>query len=177
MKLFIGSSSYETIPKKYFDDCRAYLSELFKSDNDLVFGACSDGLMGLCYDVAKENGRMITGITPEFYKDDLSKLECDTEIITENISKRNESLIENADSIIFLPGGVGTVYEIFAAIESKRAHEFDKPIVIYNSSNFYDKLESFLKESYDDTFISDETYKSFYISHSAEDTLRYLKNY
>ena len=52
MKVFIGCSSRENIPDKYFNDCEKLLDELFKLNNDLVFGAYNKGLMALSYDKA-----------------------------------------------------------------------------------------------------------------------------
>lgn len=54
MDVFIGCSSSEYISDKYLDDGRIFLEELFSANNDLVFGVCSKGLMGLSYDIAKK---------------------------------------------------------------------------------------------------------------------------
>ncbi len=176
MKLFIGCSSSNDIPQKYIDDCKIYLEELLIG-NDIVFGACSDGLMGISYNIAKKNNKKITGICPVSFKEDLQKLECDYEELTETISQRTTSVIDASDALIFLPGGIGTIYELFTAIESKRSHEFDKPIVIYNSCNYFDKLFSFLELIYSESFTSDRVKKCYHISNTAEDTLNYINNY
>lgn len=55
MKLFIGCSSSNNIPTEYFDDCKVLLEELMK-ENDLVFGACNSGLMGLAYNMLGTGG-------------------------------------------------------------------------------------------------------------------------
>ena len=68
MKLFIGCSSSNDIPTEYFEDCKIFLEELMK-ENDLVFGACTTGLMGLAYNTALNNNREVTGICPEVYKE------------------------------------------------------------------------------------------------------------
>ena len=52
MKLFIGCSSTNNIPDKYLKDCSNYLDELLR-ENDIVFGGCSTGLMGLAYNITK----------------------------------------------------------------------------------------------------------------------------
>ena len=55
MKLFIGCSSSNDISKRYLNDCEEYLEELFKLDNDLVFGAYNKGLMAIAYKLAKKS--------------------------------------------------------------------------------------------------------------------------
>ena len=140
MKIFIGCSSKEDIPNKYFNDCNDLIEKLFKLENDLVFGAYNKGLMASCYGMAKKYNRRVIGITPKIFVSDLKELDCDLEFVTDTISRRTDGLIEEADILLFLPGGIGTIYELFTVIESKRSGEFDKPIIIYNSNNFFDKL-------------------------------------
>ena len=176
MKLFIGCSSSDKIDKKYLDDCNGYLSLLLK-DNDIVFGACSSGIMGLSYEIAKRNNNKVTGICPEVYKDDLLELECNCERLTKTISDRTDEMIRESDALIFLPGGIGTIYELFTAIESKRNKEFDKPIIIYNSNNYFDKLLLFLDYLYNQNFTDISVSGNYHISDSAEDTLNYIHNY
>ena len=177
MNLFIGCSSSSSIPNKYISDCKKYVDELFVENNNLVFGSCSDGLMGVAYKSALENKRDVIGICPEVYKKQLEHVFCTTQILTNTISDRTDKVIEKSDAIIFLPGGIGTVYELFTAIESKRSGEFDKPIVIYNSCGYFDKLFSFLDKIYEENFASFKSSDNYYISSSADDTLRYIKEY
>lgn len=176
MKIFIGCSSKETIPEKYKEDCTIYLDQLFQQDYDLVFGAMDSSLMGIAYHQALKNHRKITGICPFAYQDDFKSLQCHEEYVTKTVNERTESLIQNSDVLLFLPGGIGTIHELFAAIESKRCHEFDKPIIIYNSCGFFDLLFSFLEFGAKDNFTPKEIMDSFYVSNSIEDTIRYIES-
>lgn len=176
MNLLIGCSSRDDIPKKYKKDCTNYLEVLLK-DNNLIFGACANGLMGISYQVAKQNNNKVTAITPKIFQDDLKKLVDVKEVITSTISRRTDSLFKKSDAFIFLPGGVGTIYELFSAIEFKRSGEFDKPIIIYNSHGYYDNLLAFLELTYQEKFTKEEVKRCYHISTSYNDTLEYLKNY
>lgn len=177
MELFIGCSSSNNIPEKYLEECEKYLEEIFIKGNNLIFGASNGGLMGLSYRLAKEYKRIVTGVCPIAYKDDLRDLNCENTILTKSISERTDSLIDKCDALIFLPGGIGTVYEFFAALEGKRNQEFDKPIVIYNAGGYFDKLFDFLEVVYGEKFTSFEVKDNYYFSDSAEDTLNYIKSY
>ena len=84
MKLFIGCSQNDDIPGKYIIDCKKYLDELFSKDNELVFGGCGKGLMNEAYTTAKEKGRKITGVSTNYYVEDLKKLHCNYEYIENN---------------------------------------------------------------------------------------------
>ena len=83
MKLFIGCSSSSNIPQEYFEDCKVLLEELMK-ENDLVFGACNSGLMGLAYNTTLKANGSVTGICPEAYKDGFKELKCNIEITTKS---------------------------------------------------------------------------------------------
>lgn len=177
MKLFIGCSSRNEIPQNYLEDCENLLEIIFKENNDLVFGACNNGIMGLSYKKATKYNRETIGICPVAYKEDLLELNCTTEILTNTISERTDKAIELSDAIIFLPGGVGTAYELLSAIEYKRSGEFNKPIIIYNSNNFFDEILEFLEKIYREQFGVISIKDCYYISDNIEDTIKYLNNY
>lgn len=176
MKLFIGCSSSNDIPTEYFNDCKVLLEELMK-ENDLVFGACNSGLMGLAYNTTLKANGNITGICPEAYKDDFKTLKCDTEITTKSVSERTDTVISSSDALIFLPGGIGTIYELFTAIESKRCHEFNKPIVIYNSNGYFDKLLEFMNKVYSEKFSGFKDKRNYLVTDSISSILYYINNY
>lgn len=176
MKLFIACSASRDIPKEYFTLCKNFLNELMK-DNDLVFGACKSGLMEIAYEITKKyNGRVI-GICPDRYKHDFKTLDCNSQIITETISERTNALITESDALIFLPGGIGTINELFTAIECKRCHEFDKPIIIYNPNGFYNKMFEFLEQIYEEKFARIIDKELYLVSESSEEILNYINNY
>ena len=176
MKLFIGCSSSNNIPSEYFNDCKIFLEELMRK-HDLVFGACATGLMGLSYNIALNSNREVTGICPEVYKDNLKELNCDIKILTKSVSERTSSVISSSDALIFLPGGIGTIYELFTAIESKRCHEFDKPIVIYNSKGYFNLLIEFMQKVYGENFSNLKDQKNYFVSDSIPSILYYIENY
>lgn len=177
MKLFIGSSANDNIKEAYLSDCNSYLEELFKLDNDLIFGATNRGLMSLSYNIAKQHKKHVTGICPLIYKDNYKELDCTEELLTNTVGERTKAVIDASDAIIFLPGGIGTVYELFTSIETKRSKEINKPIVIYNSCGYYDSLLTFLKQATKENFITEEVNALFHISKSAKDTINYINNY
>lgn len=176
MNLFIGCSSRNDIPKEYFDDCTVLLEELMKGNN-LVFGACNSGLMGLSYKVTLLEKGKVTGICPEAYKDDFKDLKCDTEIVTKSISERTDNVISSSDALVFLPGGIGTIYELFTAIESKRCHEFNQPIIIYNSNGYFDKLLEFMEKMYHEHFSDSKDKENYFVTTSISAILYYINNY
>lgn len=164
MKIAVCCSSSDDIDKRYLESSKDLLEKLFERDNDLVFGAMNNGIMGLSYQIAKRHNRAITGIAPELYKDDFKNLECNYELLTKNVNERTEALVNNADVLLFLPGGIGTIYELTSAIEMKRSKEFDKPIIIYNETGFFDEFIKMLDEIYKNNFTSSKVRELYNIS-------------
>lgn len=174
MKLFIGCSSSNEIDKKYLESCKSLLEELLKN-NDLVYGAYNNGVMGIAYDIAIKNHRTIYAITTEVYKHELDDIQAEYKIVTPNIYTRSESLIKNSDIVIILPGGIGTITELISSIETMRNNEFNKPIIIYNVDGFYDEFIRFMDVVYKEKFSSVEVKKFYRIFNDQKDIIEYIK--
>ena len=176
MKIFVGCSSRDDIPRKYYDKCKILLDKLFERDYDLVFGACNKGLMGLAYKSAIENNSDIIGIYPDAYVDEAKDLNI-VDIPVKTVSDRTDMVISESDILLFLPGGIGSVYELFTAIESKRAGEHNKPIIIYNIDGFYDDLFCQLDKMLDEKFVSKEDFRNYHILYTVESVIQYVDGY
>ena len=84
--------------------------------------------------------------TLKLYNEDISKykLEC---TYVDNTFERTNSLYKESDKILILPGGSGTISEIFAMLEDYRTIESNKEIIIYNQDNYYSDILSLLMKS------------------------------
>lgn len=174
MKIFVGCSASEDIPGKYRLDCNMLLDELFSKNNDLVFGACNSGIMSDAYMSALSHDREIVGICPEAYVDDFKDLKCTTEIVSKSVNDRTDGLINESDVLLFLPGGFGSVYELFMAIESKRCHEHNREIIIYNSNGFYDDLLTFIERIYSEKFAKEYVRDYYFVSSDKKELIDYI---
>ena len=173
MKLFIGCSSSNDIDYKYRDDCEELLSMVLK-DNDLVVSADNTGIMGLAQRVAKENQREVIGICHSLYLSDISKVDCDKKIVVDTVFDRTDQLLHYSDAILFLPGGIGTVFEIMAVIEKKRSLELDKKIIIYNSFHYFDSMLDMLDKIFLEHFSSNEVKEMYVVANNYEEVLEAL---
>ena len=176
MKIFVGCGSRDEIPNKYYESCQELLENIFITGYDLVFGACNKGLMGLAYKVATENNRQVTGVYPVFYQNEAAPLNC-TKMPVKTVSERTDTIIEQSDVLLFLPGGIGTLYELLTAIESKRASEHQCPIIVYNCSGFYNDILMQLNKMKEEKFISSIDEQYYNVCSSTEEVIKYLNNY
>ena len=109
--------------------------------NRLVYGGANGGLMEIVSKNARENGSPVLGIiTRHIAHMGRSSLQ-PTELITaESMGERKQRLIDNGDIIVALPGGIGTIDELFDALTGKMLGYHDKPIVICNTQGIFDPL-------------------------------------
>ena len=177
MNIAVCCSSSNDINRKYLESSKRLLQLIFKGNNNLVFGAMDSGIMGIAYRVAKQNNRKVIGIAPEIYKEDFKELDCDKEILTKNVNDRTDELINNSDILIFLPGGIGTLYELMTAIEMKRSKEFDKPIILYNATGFFDDIIHMLDKTYAQNFTDFKVRLNYNIAKDSRTVMDLLNKY
>lgn len=124
----------------------------------LVYGGAKVGLMGALADSVLAEGGEVTGVIPHFLRtkeiahDGLTEL-----VLTETMHERKLKMHELSDGIITMPGGWGTMEELFEMLTWGQLGLHQKPIGILNTNGYYDYLnqltdtmirEGFLKESY-----------------------------
>lgn len=119
----------------------------------LIYGGGNSGLMGTVANAVLEKGGRVVGIIPELLTgwerqhDGISEL-----IVVENMHMRKRMLYEKADAAIILPGGFGTLDELFEVLTWNQLSIHDKPVFILNSGGFYDALllhmEKMLQENF-----------------------------
>lgn len=155
MNVMILSSSKEEINDSYKSIARGISNFLARDGYDLVFGASSSSMMGICYQEFIKNGRDVYAFTTEKYIDDLSNLSIAKHYVRETTFDMKKSMFENSDIIVALPGGIGTLSEILSFIEENRSNDKNVPIVMYDEDGFYQKLFDLLEDMVKKGFISD----------------------
>lgn len=175
MNLFICCSANENTTKEHLDDSKKVFEKILENNN-LVFGVCNSGIMGLAYKIAKKNHRKIIGICPTFYSEWFQKLQCDIEIETTTMIDSTMKIIENSDAIIVMPGGFGTIYELFVSIQTKICEEHNLPIIIYNSCGYYDNLIKFIKDMYQNNYAKESIQSKYKIANNLEELIVLIEN-
>ena len=107
----------------------------------LIYGGGNRGLMGAVANAVLEKGGTVTGIIPEILSKWEPQHDSITEIIVvENMHIRKRLLYEKADAAIILPGGFGTMDELFEILTWNQLSIHDKPIYLLNTGGFYNAL-------------------------------------
>ena len=107
----------------------------------LVFGGGSVGVMGVLANEVLERGGKAIGIIPQFLMDkEVGHMGLTELIITENMHQRKQKMIDLAEGFIILPGGFGTLEELFEVLTWLQLGLHAKPIGVLNIDGFYDPL-------------------------------------
>lgn len=122
---------------------------------EIVYGGGSRGLMGQVANGALANGGTVIGIMPRF----MQELEWEhrrlTELkVVEDMRERKHLMLTGSDAVVALPGGCGTLEELFEAITLKRLAIYLNPIVLVNTRGFFDACIALLRRCVEERFMN-----------------------
>lgn len=172
MNVFIGCSSRDDIDNIYKENAIQLANYLSRNHYDLICGG-THGVMKILQDIFTQNNRttQLMGVNNYFKIDE----KLPNAYNYDTIKERKHQLIQKANLILFLPGGFGTLDEIFTSIESKRAQEHNHPIVIININHYYDNLLKQLEIMYQEQFASNHDQSYYHITTNIEETIKYIE--
>jgi uncharacterized protein (TIGR00730 family) len=122
----------------------------------IIYGGGNAGLMGVVANAALEEGGQVTGIIPERLKEwerhhsGLTEL-----IVVPDMHTRKKMMYQSCDAAIILPGGFGTLDELFEMLTWNQLKIHDKKIFMLNSAAFYDPLRLHLQQLEKEGFLYD----------------------
>lgn len=150
--IFCGS---KTGNNPLFEEHTRILGTILAEKNiQVIYGGGSKGLMGAVANSVLEANGKITGIIPELLKikenmhNDLTEMH-----IVETMHVRKKMIYEKCDAAIILPGGYGTLDEVFEMLTWNQLNIHSKKIFILNSGGFYDHLVAHIARMHDENFL------------------------
>ena len=140
-KIGIFCSASENIDRMYFESACRIGKWIGETDRTLIYGGCSLGLMECLARSVKENGCKVIGVVPSKLEEKGTISQYIDEIIhVQNLSERKDVMAAQADILVALPGGIGTLDEIFHVMAAASIGYHHKKIIFYNEYGFYDEL-------------------------------------
>jgi uncharacterized protein (TIGR00730 family) len=125
----------------YHDAAVAVADELLRRGWGLVYGGGGIGLMGVIAHRVFEGGGHVIGIIPSFLASrEVALWECSELIEVPSMHVRKQMMIERSDMLLAIPGGFGTMDELFEAITWRQLELHDRPIGLLNVNGYYDPL-------------------------------------
>ena len=178
MRVCIYASSSDYAPVEYTDHARRVGELLAQAGCEIVYGGGSRGSMGAVADGALAAGGRVVGILPRFMADlewghpGLTHLE-----LVGDMRERKHLLLSGSDAVLALPGGCGTLEELFEAITLKRLGIYHKPILLLNTRGYWSPLLKFMQEQViDQHFMNPEHARIWQLVETPEEVLSTIAN-
>ena len=145
MNICIFCSANSNIPTEYFERTSELGTWMGANGHTLVFGGCNLGLMECVAKAVHDAKGMTVGVVPTIVEKGGKVSDyVDVKILCDNLSDRKDLMIQRSDVIIALPGGVGTLDEIFTVLAAASIGYHSKRVILYNIGGFWDSLIAML---------------------------------
>src|SRR5210317_1276496 len=174
--VFCGSSmGFHPIYKKAAHDLGKYIAQ---ENLNLVYGGGSVGLMGVLAEAVLENRGHVTGIIPRFlYEKEVGHDGVTELIIVDSMHERKQKMAELAQGFIALPGGIGTMEELFEIFTWSQLALIKKPVALFNVNHFFNDIINFLNKMVHDGFLKDKTVTSLITSENIYELIEKMMAY
>jgi len=168
----IKSSKFKTIAvfcasamgnsTKVIDEAKQVGFALASKNITLVYGGASVGIMGVVADAVLENDGTVIGIIPSFFsKNEIAHNGITELLFVDSMAERKRLLAEKSDAFLVLPGGFGTLDELFEVLTLSQLNLHQKPVGILNIDGFYNSLIEQLTVMNNAGFLRDNHYLMF----------------
>lgn len=143
---------------RYADMAREVGKTIAERGLGIVYGGGHVGLMGIVADAAMKAGGEVIGVIPRFMEKAEQAHEGVTELILVNsMHERKQRMHELSDAVMALPGGFGTLDELFELLTWRQLQLHQQPIGLLNAFGFYDHLLAQMEHMRSEGFLHGET--------------------
>jgi uncharacterized protein (TIGR00730 family) len=141
----------------YADAARLLAKEMVAQDIGLVYGGGKVGLMGVIADEVLKLGGVATGIIPQaLFEKEVGHTGLTELRVVQDMHERKALMAELAEGFVALPGGIGTLEELFEILTWAQLGFHQKPVGVLNVNGFYDGLIAFLQMQVTQGFVKDK---------------------
>ncbi len=176
MKIAIYCGSSDGVNPIYKKEAKRLGEYLAKNDIGLVYGGAKIGIMGEIASSVMKNGGIVEGVITEFLQDKETAHEHITKLaVVKNMHERKNTMMELSDAFVALPGGAGTMEEIFEAWTWLQIGLHKKLCAFYNINGFYDSLLEFLSHMSKEGFLNKKYVDSLIVEDTPEGLIRALE--
>ena len=153
-------------------------STLVQANIGLVYGGASVGIMGIMADEVLKRGGQVTGVIPEvLMAKEVAHRELTELHVVKSMHERKAMMAQLADGFISLPGGLGTLEELFETLTWSVLGIHKKPCGLLNCDGYYDSLMTFLQHATDEHFIKPEHHKLLICDNQPGSLLRKMQQF
>ena len=175
-RIGIFCSAADDIETVYFEKARELGAWMGQNKKTLVYGGANIGLMECVAQAAKNQGAFIMGVVPTKLEERgaVSDL-LDVTFRVDNLSERKDTMLRESDILVALPGGVGTLDEVFHVMAAASIGYHSKKVIFYNVNGFWNELLAFLNRLREQHFAR-RPWENFYlVANNLEELIEQLK--
>ncbi|GAB3953129.1 TIGR00730 family Rossman fold protein [Spirosoma harenae] len=144
----------------------------------LIYGGGGFGLMGNVANAVLQNGGEVTGVIPNFLADLEVAHTTLTEIhFVESMHERKYKMVQLAKGVIALPGGYGTLDELFEILAWRQLKLYDGPVAIVNTNGFYNLMLQQLDRMVADGFLKAENRALLLVANTVDEVLNMINDF
>lgn len=144
----------------------------------LVYGGSNIGLMRAVADEVLAHNGHVTGVMPHaLIKREVAYTTLNDFRVVETMSERKQVMADLSDAFIALPGGIGTLDELFEVMSWNQLEIMDKPVALLNTDGYYDHLITFLKHTVDQHFVRQEHFSNLIVDEDPVRLLQRMENF
>jgi len=174
--IFCGSSSGSEA--EYTQKARQLALLLAEKKITLVYGGSNVGLMRVIADVMMSAGGKVIGVMPHsLIKREVAHTGISEFHEVDTMSERKAVMNELSDAFIAMPGGIGTLDELFEVMSWNQLELIDKPVALFNVNGYYDHLMKFLDHSVNQRFVKSEHFQNLICESDERLLLEKIENY
>ncbi len=149
-KVTVFCSANDNIDEDFFQLTQELGEWLGSNGYTLVYGGCDKGLMRVIGQTVHRFGGRTIGVVPRIIEAGAMCADClDVHIPVDNLSERKDIMVAQSDVIIALPGGIGTLDEIFTVVAANTIGYHNKQVVLFNMKGFWDSVINMLRDMQD----------------------------
>lgn len=157
-KICVYCGSSDGVRPEYKQAAAALGRAMLERDLDLVYGGAGVGLMGELADTILNGGGRVTGVIPEFLRNrEISHTGLTELVVVDSMHERKSMMADLADGFIALPGGIGTMEELFEILTWSHLGFHKKTCALLNVAGYYDHLNAFMQHGVNQGFIRKKT--------------------
>lgn len=174
--VFCGSSSGYDVR---YSEAAKLLGKFFALHGiQLIYGGASVGLMGDIADACLANGGKVIGVLPDFLRSkEIAHKGLTENFITTSMHERKEKMNQLCDGVIALPGGFGTLDELFEMLTWGQLGLHQKPIGLYNIGGFFDPLLQMISDMEKAGFLKKVNADMLLVDEDLNSLLQKMENY
>jgi len=147
MNIGIFCSANHDIDRDFFTLTHEFGEWAAREGHTIVYGGCNMGLMECVAHAAFKAGGQTIGVVPRIVESHGRASEYSSVTIPcENLSDRKDLLMLHSDVFVALPGGIGTLDEVFTVVASATIGYHEKKVILYNMKGFWDSFVTFMDD-------------------------------